>query len=338
MPNNIDIPRFDTSQVNFTNFEAADLTDAQEQSITNNAKYAAKLAEAYEQAIANARDAGNSLVTPQDTVWLPTGLPQALADAADPDGDGLVTLEFLQQAFAAVGFEATKAGGVGILDRPVSISVAERQTQDLLDYAAQQRSLLPRDAGGGILVENGRFYFGGVSVPQRTVFFAVRLNQIDNLEKSIAARLGEINESNDKVRQANEFLEALRASRPADSESKVNIGTNTTWEELSDQTWETWVGQFEDNYGYDPFAEFTTYENFADVAGGTGVSSKELTYNAWDAIIEAVKARVSSINSENQIKQVSLERLNNQRSEVTDAISKNTSAYGQTETGIAQNT
>jgi len=30
--------------------------------------------------------------------------------------------------------------------------------------------------------------------------------------------------------------------------------------------------------------------------------------------------------------------LNNQRSEVTDAISKNTSAYGQTETGIAQNT
>ena len=302
MPNNIDIPRFDTSQVNFTNFEAADLTDAQEQSITNNAKYAAKLAEAYEQAIANARDAGNSLVTPQDTVWLPTGLPQALADAADPDGDGLVTLDFLQQAFAAVGFEATKAGGVGIL------------------------------------VENGRFYFGGVSVPQRTVFFAVRLNQIDNLEKSIAARLGEINESNDKVRQANEFLEALRASRPADSESKVNIGTGTTWEELSDQNWETWVGQFEDNYGYDPFAEFTTYDDFADVAGGTGVSSKELTYNAWDAIIEAVKARVSSINSENQIKQVSLERLNNQRSEVTDAISKNTSAYGQTETGIAQNT
>lgn len=334
---NIDVPRFDTSQVNFTNFEAADLTPQQQADLQNNAKYAVKLSEAYQQAVENARDRGHNLVTPQDQVWLPTGLPDALAKAADPDGDGLVTLDFLQQAFALTGFTGTQANGFAVLDRPLSLDAVDRVTQDLRDFSAEQRSLLPRNAGGGILVENGQFYFGGTAVPQRTVFFAVRLNQIDNLETSITARLAEINESNEQVRAANDFLQALRARRPVDNESNTQIGDGTTHSELDNQTWRQWVTAFEEQHGYDPFAEFTTYSGgFDDVIGGSNVSDHNVSYNEWDSIIEAVRARVSAINSENQIKQVSLERLNNQRSEVTDAISNNTRAYGQTETGIAQ--
>lgn len=331
---NIDIPRFDTSQVNFTSFEAADLTSEQQADIQTNAKYALKLEEAYQQAINNARDRGHNLVTPQDQVWLPTGLPPELARAADPDGDGLVTLDFLQQAFAAVGFKGTQSSGFALLDRPLSLEVASKLTDDLRNFAAEQRSLLPRNLGGGILVENGRFFFGGVSVPQRTVFFAVRLNQIDTLETSITARLAEINASNDQVRAANDFLEALRSRRPADQDSTTNISDGSRHSELGNQNWKQWTAQFVSDHGYDPFTEFTSYDNFADFQG----LGSTVNYNQWDSVIEAVKARVSSINSENQIKQVSLERLNNQRSEVTDAISKNTSAYGQTETGIAQKT
>ena len=344
---NITTTSVDTSRVNFTSFEAQDLTNEQQNRVKTNQFYAVKLAEAYEQAASNASQNGRDVVSPTDLVWLPAGLDANLVAALDPDGDGLVSLELLQQGFAERGFEPTKAAGSIRVDQLTSVDSLSDKVVLLLAYSAQQQSLLPRNQGGGIVVENGQFYFGGIPTTNRTVYFGVRLNQIDNIEKAITRRLAEINESNELVRIANQFLEVLRAARPSDSADEIDIGDNVRSAFLgqnadgSNRTWSEYVVSFQDEHGIDPFAEFTTYTSFSKLIGrdspDQSIPIKRLTYNEWDAIIEAGRARIGAVNSENQIKQVALTRLNNQRGDVTDGISSNTQSNAQTEAGIAQN-
>jgi len=167
---------------------------------------------------------------------------------------------------------------------------------------------------GGVQVHNGKWFVAGQEVTYDDVYFAVRVNQVANIDTNLNDYVGVIQKNNAKVKQANEFLSTLRTYKPTSTSATVS---------LSDL--QKIRNSFSSLYGYDPATRFDLKMTAA--AGQT-------SFDTW---IETVKSAVSDLQSDNQTAQLKMERLNNQRSEVLEGLTSFTKGQSQTGASISRN-
>lgn len=317
--------------VNYTQLTGTSLTTDQKAQLKNEVVSGSILKDALSEAIDRSKSSGTE-VSDQTRVWVPRELEGAL----DADGDGFVTLGHLKDYLGNNGFQAVQA--TGFAASPLSGNAeAERLMSDLANHIGQQKSVLPATEGGGLLAVDGQWFINGQNIPLEEAYYAVRINQLHNLESTIALSLTDIQDKNEDIRQANEFLTALRAFKPEDSETsrakservsglKTDLTTNASGESIYG-----FANQWKTIHGYDPFEKFvsTTPKGLEDV-------SQSIAYNTIDAWIESVKSRVSSFNSDNSILQIKMEKLNNQRSEVLEGLTSFTKSGSQVSSSIGR--
>jgi len=167
---------------------------------------------------------------------------------------------------------------------------------------------------GGVQVHNGKWFVAGQEVTYDDVYFAVRVNQVANIDTNLNDYVGVIQKNNAKVKQANEFLSTLRTYKPTSTSATVS---------LSDL--QKIRNSFSSLYGYDPA---TRFDLKMTAAGG------QSSFDTW---IETVKSAVSDLQSDNQTAQLKMERLNNQRSEVLEGLTSFTKGQSQTGASISRN-
>lgn len=317
--------------VNYTQLTGTSLTETQKADVKSEVVSASIFKAALNEALNRAHEAGTD-ASDDTRVWV----PQGLEDQLDADGDGFTTLGQLKDYLEKTGFSAVQPGGFA--SEPLRSSQQASQLESMLaSHIGQQKSVLPATEGGGLLSVDGEWFINGQKIPLEEAYYAVRVNQLSNLERNIALSLTDIQDKNEDIRQANEFLTALRAFKPEDSESsrakservaglKTEITTNSQGESIH-----TFAKQWEQIHGYDPFAKFVS-----TTPGGQDDVSQSIPYNTIDAWIASVKSKVSSFNSDNSILQIKMEKLNNQRSEVLEGLTSFTKSGNQISSSVGR--
>jgi hypothetical protein len=219
---------------------------------------------------------------------------------------------------------ASKSGLFGASTTGVKYSLDEWRDMvaDARVFIAREESKLAPGKGtgtlaretGGVQVHNGKWYVAGQEVTYDDVYFAVRVNQVANIDTNLNDYVSVIQKNNAKVKQANEFLTTLRTYKPTSTSATVSLSDLTKIR-----------NSFSSLYGYDPS---TRFDLKMTAAGG------QTSFDSW---IETVKSAVSDLQSDNQTAQLKMERLNNQRSEVLEGLTSFTKGQSQTSASISRN-
>jgi hypothetical protein len=205
---------------------------------------------------------------------------------------------------------------------PPSLAEFRQAIEEARTWAAREESKLAPGKGtavaaretGGVQVHNGKWYVAGQEVTYDDVYFAVRVNQVANIDTNLNDYVSVIQKNNAKVKQANEFLTTLRTYKPTSTSATVSLS------DLSKIR-----NSFSSLYGYDPS---TRFDLKMTAAGG------QTSFDSW---IETVKSAISDLQSDNQTAQLKMERLNNQRSEVLEGLTSFTKGQSQTSASISRN-
>ena len=176
---------------------------------------------------------------------------------------------------------------------------------------------------GTISAKNGAFFVDGRRISLDELFYQLQVQHLTNIDNALSDRLKELQGRNDQTKQYNELLEQLRVISPKDSESTVQ---DTDVPAGANKSFAKWKQDFEDRYGYD----ITKKLSFNFPSGG--VNQTQTTQ--W---IETVKSKISTLNSDNQISQLQIERLNNQRNEILQGLSTFNKSKTETATTIVRN-
>lgn len=196
----------------------------------------------------------------------------------------------------------------------LSLSEWRRIAADLQDHASLQASKRdPAGSGGGVKTVNGHWYVNGQQLSLLDAYMAIRINQVANFDDSLNLYLSELSENNRLVKAANEWLSALRATKP----------TNTT---ATSTITAAMRSNFSSVWGFDPYLVF---QPKATTTSGTD--------KTWDTFIEDVKGYVDAKDTDNQTVQQKLEQMTNRRSEVLDGLTSFAKAQTQTGTTFARN-
>lgn len=209
-------------------------------------------------------------------------------------------------------------------------AAAHRQAQGEADASpavkhavVEYSSTGQRVSVGTISAKNGSFFVDGRRISLDELFYQLQVQHLTNIDTALADRLKELQGRNDQTKQYNELLEQLRVISPKDSDSTVQ---DTDVPAGAKTSFSKWKQDFEDRYGYD----ITTKLAFNFPSGG--VNQTQVTQ--W---IETVKSKISTLNSDNQISQLQIERLNNQRNEVLQGLSTFNKSKTETATTIVRN-
>lgn len=300
--NNLSIGSLSTvawTDMNGTGLSPADLVDV-------NAEITAALALAG--ALLGAINSSINLGQSQFALYSRTG--------AAPDYLRLVSDPTVASDHAALILRAT---GIQVADEaPLSLSQWRRVAAGLEDYAALQiskRDPYSATSPGGIKNSNGHWYVNGQEVSLLDVYMAVRVNQVANFDDSLNVYIEELNANNRLVKAANEWLNVLRAKKPADS-----TGTGAAFG--------TEISDFSSKWGISPTSTFHPSNSL-----GAG----NVRQTVYDGAISGVTSYVEAKDTENQIAQQKLEQMTNRRSEVLEGLTSFVKAQSQTGQSFARN-
>lgn len=189
----------------------------------------------------------------------------------------------------------------------------------VVEYSATGK----RVSVGTISAEAGSFFVDGRRISLDELFYQLQVQHLTNVDNALSDRLKELQGRNDQTKQYNELLEELRVITPSDSESTVQ---DTDVPSGATTSFSKWKQDFEDRYGYD----ITTKLSFNFPSGG----ANQTQITQW---VETVKSKISTLNSDNQISQLQIERLNNQRNEILQGLSTFNKSKTETATTIVRN-
>lgn len=195
-----------------------------------------------------------------------------------------------------------------------SLNQWRRVAADLQDYAAQEASKRSSANGGGVKNVNGHWFVNGQQLSLLDVYMAVRVNQVSNFDESLQIYIQELNNNNRLVRAANEWLNALRGSKPTDTVAASPLPSTAA---------------FVAKWGFNPVTTFMPNTN-----PGAGATSKNLKYEQF---LDETKSYVDSRDTENQTVQQKLEQMTNRRSEVLEGLTSFAKAQSQTGSSFARN-
>ena len=213
--------------------------------------------------------------------------------------DSLGGLSFLQPLVKATTDKATP-----LQDKKGGTSTTHIHNQAEADYArihAYKAKTTIKGIGKVTNSDDG-FVQNGKKVNLSTLMMNLMLQRVQSVDGVLSGMINQMNQNNVETKNLNNFLEGLREMRPTSASGKVSRDTMSK-------------------------AEDKTYKDSGNlrvmprITWGLDLNKDSYTQGQIDQLIEVVKSKISTVNSNQQMEQIKLEKYNNVRNESMQLVS-----------------
>ncbi len=241
---------------------------------------------------------------------LPFGKPLGYDPFADPFGDDSKATTAKATTDKALPLQETKDGTL----------VKYTHTKAEADYArihAYKATTIIKGLGK-VTNEDGGFVQNGKKVNLSTLMMNLMLQRVQSVDGVLSGMINQMNQNNVDTKNLNDFLEQLREMRPTSSDGTVSKDTMSK-------------------------AEKKTYDDSGSQHVGPAITwnldldKDSYTQGQIDQLIEVVKSKISTVNSNQQMEQIKLEKYNNVRNESMQLVSTVMKADTQSVQSIVHN-
>ncbi len=193
-------------------------------------------------------------------------------------------------------------------------------TQAEADYARTHayRATTLIEGLGKVTNEDGGFVQNGKKVNLSTLMMNLMLQRVQSVDGVLSGMINQMNQNNVDTKNLNNFLEQLREMRPTTSDGTVSKDTMSTAEKKT-----------YDDSGSQKVSPATTWD--------LDLGKDSYTQGQIDQLIEVVKSKISTVNSNQQMEQIKLEKYNNVRNESMQLVSTVMKADTQSVQSIVHN-
>ena len=221
--------------------------------------------------------------------------------------DSLGGLSFLKSpGYDSLGdkSKAATAKGTPLQETKDGKLVKHTHTKAEADYArthAYKATTIIKGLGKVTNDEDG-FVQNGKKVNLSTLMMNLMLQRVQSVDGVLSGMINQMNQNNVDTKNLNDFLEQLRNMRPTSADGTVSRDTMSK-------------------------AESKTYEDSGDlrvmprITWGLDLNKDSYTQSQIDQLIEVVKSKISTVNSNQQMEQIKLEKYNNVRNESMQLVS-----------------
>ena len=165
--------------------------------------------------------------------------------------------------------------------------------------------------------KDGSFVQDGKKVNLSSLMMNLMLQRVQSVDGVLSGMMNQMNENNVTTKNMNNFLEQLRDIRPTSANGKVSAkdmiaAEDKTYAASGNKAWprRTW---------------------------GLDLNKNSYTQNQVDQLIETMKSKISTVNSNQQQEQIKLEKYNNVRNESMQMVSTIMKSQSQMLMGIINN-
>lgn len=151
----------------------------------------------------------------------------------------------------------------------------------------------------GVTRVDNTFYQDGKKATVDMLVTNLMTKRVEAVDGLLADLLSEMHDNNIKTTRLNELLGGLRAERP--------LSENGT---VSHENVMAKINDIKQKYGVDPVKDW-----------GVEVPDGDLNQSQVDTMIESIKSKISSVNSNQQMTQIKVEKYNNVRNEAMQLVS-----------------
>ena len=174
------------------------------------------------------------------------------------------------------------------------------------------------DGIGEVAATEGGFSQNGKKVNLSTLMMNLMLERVQSVDGVLSGMIGQMNQNNVDTKNMNNFLNSIREIRPAASDGKVK------WSKIYDAEQATWKSSGQKAWPHKDW--------------GLNLDVGEsMTQSQVDQLIEVMKSKISTVNSNQQMEQIKLEKYNNVRNESMQMVSTMMKSQTQALQGIINN-
>ena len=191
----------------------------------------------------------------------------------------------------------------------------------------------PSNTIGTVSSKDDGFYSGGSKQSFSTLMTHLMLHRVSSVDRVLTGMLNEMNNNNKQTKLMNDYLSGLRELRPTDVNGRFSTVSFDKIKELQTKI-EKESENSKDGSKLDLNKEWDLDFNYK--AGTPGYKSK-FDQSEIDQQIEVMKSKISSVNSNQQMAQIKLEKYNNVRNESMQMASSMMKAANQTLLNVINN-
>ncbi len=186
------------------------------------------------------------------------------------------------------------------------------------------------NAIGTVSSKDGSFYSGDKKTNLSSLMMNLMVSRVKSVDGVLTGMINEMNDNNKQTKLMNDYLSGLRELRPSNSDGTVSFTKIKELQtKIGDESGEARLGTRVDvSRAWDL--------GFVYAPGYPGYKTK-FTQSEIDQQIEVMKSKISSVNSNQQMAQIKLEKYNNVRNESMQMVSTIMKAAHQTLLSIINN-
>ena len=193
-------------------------------------------------------------------------------------------------------------------------------TQAEADYArihAYKATTIIKGIGKVTNNDDG-FVQNGKKVNLSTLMMNLMLQRVQSVDGVLSGMINQMNQNNVDTKNLNNFLEQLREMRPKSTSGTVSRDT---------------MSKAEDKI----YKDSGNLRVMPRITWGLDLNKDSYTQSQIDQLIEVVKSKISTVNSNQQMEQIKLEKYNNVRNESMQLVSTVMKAEQQSGQSIINN-
>ena len=165
-----------------------------------------------------------------------------------------------------------------------------------------------------VTTKDGSFYTGGHKTNLSTLMMNLMIKRVGSVDGVLTSMINEMNNNNRQTKLMNDYLSGLREMRPSSADDKVKLRELSNLDIKINRESSDGSGNEEVN----PNEDWGLGIGFRE--GKPGYKS-HFTQSDIDQQIEVMKSKISSVNSNQQMAQIKLEKYNNVRNESMQMVS-----------------
>ena len=162
--------------------------------------------------------------------------------------------------------------------------------------------------------KDGSFYTGGHKTNLSTIMMNLMIKRVGSVDGVLTGMINEMNNNNRQTKLMNDYLSGLREMRPTGADDVVKLNKLSNLDIKINRESSDGSGNEEVN----PNEDWSLGIGFRE--GKPGYKS-QFTQSEIDQQIEVMKSKISSVNSNQQMAQIKLEKYNNVRNESMQMVS-----------------
>ena len=189
----------------------------------------------------------------------------------------------------------------GTTNQRTTVKVTPPKATTAKATTAKATTAVASESIGEVADVDGSFLQDGNKANLSTLMMNLMLNRVHSVDDVLSGMINQMDANNVSTQNLNNFLEQLREMRPKSADSTISKDRMT-------------------------MAEDKTYKDSGNKVSpsktwGLDLNKESYTQGQIDQLIEVVKSKISTVNSNQQMEQIKLQKYNNVRNESMQMVS-----------------